>query len=48
MVSFADACSKIYNDKIVRAEYHDYAKLLLSSVWTRYNWTIRGNGFAYP
>ena len=47
MVSFADVCSKIYNDEIVRTEYGECAKLLLSFVWNQYNWVMRHNGWFY-
>ena len=46
MVTFEDDCSKIYKDETVRKEYRDYAKLLLSFVWTRFIWSMRHNGFA--
>ena len=45
--TFADACSKIYNDETLRKEYRDCAKLLLSFISTRFNRTMRRNGFSY-
>ena len=47
MVTFADVCSKIYNNETLKKEYRDCAKLLLSFVWTRFNWIMRHNGFPY-
>ena len=47
MISFADVCSKIYNDEIIREEYRNCVKLLLSFVWDLFNWVMRHNGFFY-
>ena len=47
MISFADVCSKIYNDEIIREEYLNCVKLLLSFVWDLFNLVMRHNGFFY-
>ena len=47
MISFTDVCSKIYYDEIIREEYRNCVKLLLSFVWDLFNWVMRHNGFFY-